>query len=92
MSKRPEWKDEIVKKKCRYCMTKENLTIDHKNPVSKGGTNDIRNLQVLCERCNGFKSNFTHGQMKAFIKWVLTIQESRVANGKKPYQLKTNNK
>lgn len=90
MSRRPKYKDEIVKKKCRYCMTKENLTYDHKVPTSKGGTNDIKNIQVLCERCNKFKSNLTHGEIKRFIKWVLAIQESRIANGKKPYQLKTN--
>ena len=92
MSNKPKYKDLIVKKKCRYCRSKANLTYDHKNPVSKGGTDELKNMQVLCERCNKFKSSFTHGQMKAFIKWVLEIQESRIANGKKPYTLKTNNK
>jgi|JI8StandDraft_1071087.scaffolds.fasta_scaffold50976_3 5-methylcytosine-specific restriction endonuclease McrA len=28
------------------------LEVDHKLAVSKGGTNDIENLLILCFRCN----------------------------------------
>ena len=40
------------------------LEIDHIFPVSKGGTSDPANLQVLCRECNGGKSDqIVLGQM-----------------------------
>lgn len=42
---------------CRRCGSTEDLTIDHKIPRSRGGTNDEDNLQTLCRRCNSAKNN-----------------------------------
>lgn len=45
--------------RCQECgaTNKETtLEIDHIKPVSKGGTNDIDNLQTLCRECNRAKS------------------------------------
>lgn len=42
---------------CLFCGTTERLTIDHIKPVSKGGGNEIENLQCLCFTCNLKKSN-----------------------------------
>ena len=33
------------------------LEIDHKKPVSKGGSSEIHNLQTLCNLCNAGKSD-----------------------------------
>lgn len=43
--------------KCQYpgCNQTHFLQVDHKKSVSKGGTNHIQNLQVLCQAHNQFK-------------------------------------
>lgn len=42
---------------CVHCGTKENLSIDHIIPVSKGGKDLFSNLQVLCKSCNSKKGD-----------------------------------
>ena len=72
-------------KRCRYCLVTENLTIDHKVPLSNGGTDKITNLQVLCARCNGIKSSMSAKQVRSLFKWFVSINDKRVLAGKKPY-------
>jgi 5-methylcytosine-specific restriction endonuclease McrA len=38
--------------KCGATKDQVRLHVDHKIPVSQGGTNDPSNLQTLCEKCN----------------------------------------
>lgn len=42
---------------CARCGSQENLEYDHIIPVSKGGSNTLRNIELLCESCNRKKSN-----------------------------------
>lgn len=53
---------------------------DHLKPQSYGGTNDISNLWVICERCNRFKNNATFediNRMEGILK-VLKEQQGDV--------------
>lgn len=38
--------------RCKSCNSKWDLTIDHIVPLSLGGTNNLENLQTLCQSCN----------------------------------------
>jgi hypothetical protein len=43
--------------KCVKCGSKEKLEYDHIIPLSRGGSNTARNIQILCETCNHSKSD-----------------------------------
>lgn len=48
----------LQKGKCAYCrkLVGDKPHIDHIVPIAKGGTNDRRNLQLTCARCNQTKN------------------------------------
>jgi hypothetical protein len=43
--------------KCVRCGNRERLEFDHIVPVSRGGSNTERNIELLCEVCNRAKSD-----------------------------------
>ena len=50
---------------CEIHFPFRNLTIDHKIPRSKGGTDHFENLWLLCGACNSMKGTGTVAEMRA---------------------------
>jgi hypothetical protein len=63
---------------CQYCgdkVTKDNATIDHYVPQSKGGNHSKTNLRTCCLVCNAVKSGKLFEEAAPFI--LKSIQERR---------------
>lgn len=42
---------------CQCCGSSQSLEYDHIIPYSCGGSSDVSNIQLLCQKCNRSKSN-----------------------------------
>jgi hypothetical protein len=63
---------------CQYCgerVTRDNATLDHYIPQSRGGTHAKVNLRTCCLICNGIKSGKSFEEAAPFI--LKSIQERR---------------
>lgn len=65
-------------RKCISCGALDDLTIDHKLALCLGGTNNIKNLQLLCGECNrrkGFREN-VESLKRQGTKWIKSRKRS----------------
>ena len=53
---------------CKIAFLYPNLTIDHVVPRSKGGTDHLENLQLLCGACNSIKGDREMAYLMARLK------------------------
>lgn len=47
----------VYDSKCWRCGTKDNLSMDHVVPISRGGNHATGNIMTLCRSCNSSKGN-----------------------------------
>lgn len=52
---------------CKQCEPEIRLTEDHIVPLTRGGTNDISNIQPLCRSCNSRKNIQTFDYRESFL-------------------------
>lgn len=54
-----EWRQVVVDSLglCAYCNDPRPLTMDHIDPLSRGGAHDVDNLAACCLQCNSAKFN-----------------------------------
>lgn len=50
---------QLYGERCAQCHSTVHLTIDHIQPLGRGGNNLIANIQILCRKCNAHKSSQT---------------------------------
>ena len=53
---------------CRIAFPFRNFTVDHVIPRSRGGTDHVDNLQLLCAACNSLKGNRTQPELIAELR------------------------
>lgn len=56
------WQSHITQASCYYCskeLTKEETTMDHIVPLSRGGRSTRGNVVVSCKPCNSMKQDQT---------------------------------
>lgn len=63
---------------CKYCSKRldvNTLVIDHIIPISKGGTSNIDNLQIICSTSNSMKGSLDESNFKMLLDWLDTAPE-----------------
>lgn len=60
-------------KHCHYCgikMDRDEVTLDHVIPVSKGGETSLENSQICCMKCNTLKADSDYDDFKIIVNTV----------------------
>lgn len=63
---------------CKYCgkrLDMNTMALDHVVPISKGGTSNIDNLQIICRTSNGMKGSLNEDNFQLLLDWLQTVSE-----------------
>jgi hypothetical protein len=67
--------------KCRYCnfhFSLPDLAVDHANPLSRGGSTGLDNLEFPCKPCNNRKGSMSPGEYLSLLAFLETIPLARI--------------
>lgn len=62
---------------CGKAITYEELTLDHINPLYRGGTDTLDNIQAACFACNQFKANIKPEDFHQKIEEIFLYQTEK---------------
>jgi len=65
------WRRKVERGICYYCGRKvppEELTMDHRIPLSRGGTSDKSNIVPACKECNAKKKYLLPWEWEEYLK------------------------
>ncbi|MCB0413217.1 MAG: HNH endonuclease [Bdellovibrionales bacterium] len=63
------WQLKLQQGVCAYCegnFPPEELTMDHRVPLSRGGKSSKNNIVTCCKDCNNKKKNYTSAELLLF--------------------------
>ena len=73
---------------CAYCtdvLLVSNIVCDHIEPVSLGGESTLRNLQIICRRCNTRKGHLTDSEYSKLLNF---LNEKSISKNMRNYVLR----
>jgi 5-methylcytosine-specific restriction endonuclease McrA len=70
----------FIGKPCLYCKEKldaKNISLDHITPITRGGKKNIKNLTIICKRCNTRKGSLSRPEFIKLLDFLDTIKDGK---------------
>jgi 5-methylcytosine-specific restriction protein A len=74
------WRKKTASGKCYYCgkeCNPEELTMDHKIPLARGGVSEKINLVAACKECNNKKKYLLPTEWDEYMKTIISDSDDK---------------